>query len=72
MDREFLRQKIRHRLQLNGFGNPEVQGEDAITASVDECERQLDQVVKLSLQKVIQDLLAIRRNSTQQMASRSQ
>lgn len=57
---------------MNGFSNPDVQGEDNITNSVDECERQLDQVVKLSLQKVLQDLLAIRRNSTQQMASRSQ
>jgi hypothetical protein len=72
MDRDVLRQKIRHRLQVNGFSNQDAQSEDAIAASVDECERQLDHVVKLTLQKVIHDLLTIRRNSTQQVASRLQ
>lgn len=64
-DKDILRKRIRQRMQVNGFYNEKKHGDDTLSLGVNECERQINHVVKIALSKIIQDLLTLKRNNLQ-------
>lgn len=55
---------------MNGFYNEKKHGEDTLSLGVNECEKQINHVVKIAISKIIQDLITLKRNNLQQLPSR--